>query len=52
MAQNRNLANVTGLSEEHVREYLIEIGARGSEADPTVWGLISRNPLSSIHDDQ
>jgi len=44
------LANVTGLSEEHAKEYLIELGARGSETDPRLWGLISRNPLSSIAD--
>lgn len=42
------LANVTGLSEDHCKEYLIELGARGSETDPRLWGLISRNPLSDI----
>lgn len=42
------LANVTGLTEKHAREYLIELGARGSETDPRLWGLISRNPLSDI----
>lgn len=42
------LANVTGLSEEHAKEYLVEIGARGSETNPRLWGLISRNPLSAI----
>jgi hypothetical protein len=42
------LASVTGLSEEHAKEYLIEIGARGSETNSRLWGLISRNPISSI----
>jgi len=42
------LANVTGLSDEHAKEYLIELGARGSETNPQLWGLISRNPLSAI----
>lgn len=39
------LARVTGLSEQHAKEYLIEIGARGSETNGDLWGLISRNPL-------
>jgi hypothetical protein len=39
---------VTGLSDEHAKEYLIELGARGSETNPQLWGLISRNPLSAI----
>lgn len=42
------LASVTGLTEKHAKEYLIELGARGSETDPRLWGLISRNPLSEI----
>jgi hypothetical protein len=42
------LASVTGLSEEHAKEYLVELGARGSETDARLWGLISRNPLSDI----
>ncbi|MCH8616692.1 hypothetical protein LZ016_11350 [Sphingomonas sp. SM33] len=42
------LASVTGLSEKHAKEYLIELGARGSETDGRLWGLISRNPLSEI----
>jgi hypothetical protein len=39
------LANVTGLSETEVKEYLIEMKARGSETDSSLWGLISKNPL-------
>ncbi|MBA2920645.1 hypothetical protein GON01_06490 [Sphingomonas sp. MAH-20] len=42
------LIHVTGLSAEHTKEYLIEIGARGSETGGDRWGLISRNPLSEI----
>jgi hypothetical protein len=44
----RTLANVTGLSESDVKEYLVLLGARGSETDSTLWGLISRNPLKDI----
>lgn len=42
------LASVTGLSQKETKEYLIEIGARGSETDANLWGLVSRNPLSEI----
>jgi hypothetical protein len=45
------LARVTGLSEKDTREYLIEIEARGSEKDDNLWGLISRNPLRNVADD-
>jgi hypothetical protein len=44
----QTLASVTGLPERDVKEYLIELGARGSETDGNLWGLISRNPLSEI----
>lgn len=44
----QTLASVTGLSEQDAKEYLIELGARGSETNGTLWGLISRNPLSEI----
>jgi hypothetical protein len=44
----KTLASVTGLSEQDTKEYLIELGARGSETDGNLWGLISRNPLSEI----
>ena len=39
------MANVIGLSEERTRELLLEIGARGSEKNSELWGLVSRNPL-------
>lgn len=45
------LARVTGLSEKETKEYLIELGARGSETDDIFWGLISRNPLRDIPSD-
>lgn len=39
------LANVVGLDEKSAKEYLILLGARGSETDGDLWGLVSRNPL-------
>ncbi len=39
------LSNVTGLSEPEAKQLLVEIGARGSETDSSLWGLVSRNPL-------
>jgi hypothetical protein len=44
----QTLAAVTGLSEQDAKDYLIELGARGSETNGSLWGLISRNPLSEI----
>lgn len=43
------LSNVTGLTEAEARQLLVEIGARGSETDSSLWGLVSRNPLPT-HD--
>lgn len=42
------LARVTGLSEKEAKEYLVEIGARGSETNGELWGLITRNPLPDL----
>jgi hypothetical protein len=39
------LASVTGLTESEAKRLLVEIGARGSETDPNLWALTSRNPL-------
>ncbi len=39
------LANVTGLTESEAKQLLVGIGARGSETDASLWGLVSRNPL-------
>jgi hypothetical protein len=44
------LANVTGLDFADAKRLLVEIGARGSETNANVWGLISRNPVPA-HDD-
>jgi hypothetical protein len=44
------LANVTGLNLADAKRLLVEVGARGSETDGSLWGLISRNPLPA-HDD-
>jgi hypothetical protein len=41
----RSMSNVVGQNEELTRKLLLEIGARGSEKNPELWGLISRNPL-------
>jgi hypothetical protein len=43
--QLSTLSNVTGLTESEAKQLLVEIGARGSETNPSLWGLISRNPL-------
>lgn len=40
------MARVTGLTEQDVKDYLIELDARGSANNGQLWGLISRNPLS------
>ena len=40
------LARVTGLTEQDTKEYLVELGARGSANNGKLWGLISRNPVS------
>ncbi len=39
------LANVIGADEKLTKEYLLALGARGSETNGELWGLISRNPL-------
>jgi len=39
------LANVIGLSPKLTMEYLVMLGARGNERTPSLWGLVSRNPL-------
>lgn len=45
------LANVTGLTETEAKHLLVQIGARGAENDPSLWGLISRNPLPNHIED-
>ena len=40
------LARVTGLTEQDVKDYLVELDARGSANNGQLWGLISRNPVA------
>jgi hypothetical protein len=40
------LARVTGLTDQDVKDYLIELDARGSANNGKLWGLISRNPVA------
>ena len=39
------LSNVIGANHKDTKELLLMLGARGSESDPDLWGLKSRNPL-------
>ena len=41
------LANVIGADNKLTKEFLLALGARGSETNGDLWGLISRNPLPS-----
>ena len=41
------LSSVIGASKQDTKELLLMLGARASETDPELWGLISRNPLPS-----
>jgi len=40
-----SLAIVIGASEQDTKEMLLILGARASERNPELWGLVSRNPL-------
>ncbi len=40
------LARVVGADDETTKRLLFEIGARGSEKDDGMWGLIGRHPLT------
>ena len=44
------LARVTGLTHQDVKDYLIELDARGSANNGHLWGLIDRNPVSDAGD--
>jgi hypothetical protein len=39
------LARVVGASEETTKKLLIEVGARGSEKDDSLWGLVRHHPF-------
>jgi hypothetical protein len=41
----KTLSNVIGANEKDTKELLLMLGARASETNPDLWGLISRNPL-------
>lgn len=45
------LANVVGTDEAGARRLLLEMGARASMRDGTVWGLVSRNPIVTAPSD-
>ncbi len=44
------LANVVGLDNKTTKEYLVVLGARGSELDGKMWGLLSRNPIKDVNE--
>lgn len=39
------LMSVIGASEQDTKDMLLLIGARASERNPELWGLVTRNPL-------
>ncbi|WP_156041967.1 hypothetical protein [Bradyrhizobium sp. URHD0069] len=39
------LSNVIGANADDTKTLLLMLGARASETNPDLWGLISRNPL-------
>lgn len=41
----KTLSNVIGADEKDTKELLLMLGARASEINPELWGLVSRNPL-------
>ena len=42
------LSRVVGADAETTRRLLIELGARGSENDDGLWGLIEHHPLNKV----
>lgn len=42
------LSRVVGADEETTKRLLIEIGARGSEKDDGLWGLLEYHPLDKL----
>jgi hypothetical protein len=44
------LANVVGLDTKTTKEFLVILGARGSQKDGKMWGLVSRNPIEEAED--
>jgi len=41
------LSRVIGANEETTKRLLFEVGARGSEKDDGMWGLLERHPFNS-----
>lgn len=44
------LSRVIGADDETTKRLLFEIGARGSEKDDDMWGLIDRHPFNNSDD--
>lgn len=42
------LSRVIGADEETTKRLLIEVGARGSEKDDGLWGLIESHPFDQV----
>lgn len=42
------MSRVVGASEEETKRLLIELGARGSEKDDGLWGLLVYHPLDKL----
>lgn len=42
------LSRVVGVDEETTKRLLIELGARGSEKDDGLWGLLEYHPLDKL----
>ncbi|MBU1406310.1 MAG: hypothetical protein KKE83_00750 [Proteobacteria bacterium] len=42
------LSRVVGADEETTKRLLIELGARGSEKDDGLWGLLEHHPLDKL----
>lgn len=42
------LSRVIGADEETTKRLLIELGARGSEKDDGLWGLIENHPFGQM----
>ncbi len=42
------LSNVVGLDVAATRRLLLQLGARGSERDGDLWGLVSKHPLAEV----
>jgi hypothetical protein len=48
VAQDGYAARVIGADEETTKRLLIEVGARRSENDDGLWGLIENHPFDQV----